>query len=86
MTTALTIRRAAPDDAPAITEHRRLMFEAMGFGSPEERAVMAPAFEDWVRLRLASGEYLGWLAVDEAGFPAAGAGLWVRAGRRSRSM
>jgi GNAT superfamily N-acetyltransferase len=74
----LTIRRATPEDAPAIARHRRLMFEAMGCADVAGLDVMETAFIPWVRDKLHGGEYLGWLAVDRDGLAVAGAGLWVR--------
>ncbi|MBN2305392.1 MAG: GNAT family N-acetyltransferase [Anaerolineae bacterium] len=78
MNEPVTIRRAIPDDAPAIARHRRLMFETMGHTNPALLDTMEAAFVPWVRERLASEIYLGWLAITGAGFAASGAGLWVR--------
>lgn len=74
----LTIRRAVPGDAPAIARHRRLMFMDMGHTDPEKLDVMESACVDWVRIRLASEEYLAWLAVSAEGAAVSGAGLWIQ--------
>jgi GNAT superfamily N-acetyltransferase len=73
-----TIRRATPDDVPALTEQRRLMFETMGHTDPAQLAAMSAAFEGWVRERLARERYLAWLAINADGQAAAGAGLMLR--------
>jgi ribosomal protein S18 acetylase RimI-like enzyme len=78
MSDTLTIRRATPDDAPAIARHRRLMFEAMGFTDPARLDAAETAAVPWITDRIAREEYLGWLAVTADGFAASGAGLWVR--------
>ena len=78
MSDTLTIRRATPDDAPAIARHRRLMFEAMGFTDPARLDVVEAAAVPWIADRITREEYLGWLAVTGDGFAASGAGLWVR--------
>lgn len=78
MSDTCTIRCGTPDDAPIITRHRRLMFEAMGFTDPTQLDTMCRAFEPWVRARIARNEYIAWLVVNEDDFAAAGLGLWVR--------
>ena len=73
----LEIRPAAAGDAPVIVAHRRAMFEEMGGAAAEQLDRMDAAFAPWVAVRLATGEYQGWLAVDAAGGVAGGAGVWV---------
>lgn len=72
-----SIRPATPGDIPVLARHRREMFRAMGYVEESALAAMEAAFAGWVRSRLESGEYLGWLAVDGTGQPVAGAGLWL---------
>lgn len=74
----ILIRRATADDAEAIARHRVRMFEEMQFASGESRTRAGEKFIEWVRPRLASGEYQGWLAVD-GGAIVAGVGLWIHA-------
>lgn len=70
-----TIRRATPDDAPIITEHRHRMY-ADNEWAPEERLLaLDAAFEPWVRARLTDGKYVGLLAEDDEGQVVAGAGI-----------
>ncbi len=77
MSDICTIRRGTPDDAPIITQHRRLMFEAMGFTDPAQLDAMGQAFDPWVRARLASGEYIAWLVVNEDDFAVTGLCLQI---------
>lgn len=72
------IRLATPDDAPAITTLRRLMFEAMGERDAARLDTMAAQFTPWVKDRTLSGEYMTWLMADERGSVVAGASLWLR--------
>ena len=72
----LALRAATVDDAATITAHRRHMFEAMGGYDSAGLDAMDAAFEPWVRARLESGAYRGWLALDGEAI-VAGAGLWV---------
>jgi GNAT superfamily N-acetyltransferase len=72
--TDIQLRRATPDDAAAITLHRRRMFEDMGIRHPGMDAMDA-AFLPWVTERLASGAYEGWLACTPDGEVIGGAGL-----------
>ena len=43
---------------------------------PTTLAAMQERFEPWVRVRLAEGNYRGWIA-EKDGTPVAGAGLWI---------
>jgi GNAT superfamily N-acetyltransferase len=78
MSESFTIRRGTPDDVPVITEHRRLMFEAMGFTDPVQLDTMCAAFIPWVTERLANESYLAWLVLNERIFAVSGLGLWLR--------
>ncbi len=72
----ILIRPATVADAPLITTQRRSMFSDAVSPLPPTLAAMQAAFEPWVRERLATGAYRGWIAED-AGLPIAGAGLWI---------
>ncbi len=74
-----SIRRATVGDAAIITHHRRSMFADMGERDMKKLDAMSASFKDWVTKRLACGEYLGWLVVNEQGAVVAGAGLWLLA-------
>ena len=73
----LTLYRATAADAPIITGHRRKMFEDIGHTDRAALDAMDAGFEQWVREKLASGEYVGWFLMDDAERVIAGAGLWV---------
>jgi GNAT superfamily N-acetyltransferase len=73
----LAIRPATAANAAVIAGQRRAMFHDMGHRDDSALDNMTTAFLPWVRDRLASGEYLSWLAIDAGGAPAAGAGLWL---------
>lgn len=75
MNDTYSIRQATLADVPVIAHHRSSMFADMGT-DPALIAERDAAFRDWVSARLASGEYLGWLAVNPAGEVIAGVGLW----------
>ncbi|MCU0482413.1 MAG: GNAT family N-acetyltransferase [Anaerolineae bacterium] len=72
----ITIRRATIEDTTAIVRHRNLMFGDMGLGTPESRAISDGHFDKWLRPRLISEEYIGWVACDGDEI-VAGLGLWV---------
>jgi ribosomal protein S18 acetylase RimI-like enzyme len=75
----MTIRTAGLDagDIDAISRHRRSMFRDMGHS--DERALdgMIERFRPWLRRKLETGEYLGWLAVVPDSTIVAGLGLWL---------
>ncbi len=71
-----TTRLAIPSDAALIAEHRRHKFEDSGQLAPRTLPELTPNFLAWLTPRLASGEYLGWIAESE-GQPIGGAGLWL---------
>jgi GNAT superfamily N-acetyltransferase len=77
MSAAYTIRRATPADIPIIAAHRRGMFRDMGVTRYLETPGADEAFINWTKPKLDANEYLGWLAVDAEGKPAASAGLWL---------
>jgi GNAT superfamily N-acetyltransferase len=78
MSKPFRFRFATPDDAELITNHRRWMFEDIGGHDPVKLDAMDAAFLIWVRKQLATGEYIGWFALNEIDEPVAGAGLWMR--------
>ena len=67
-----TLRPATPADADIVTAQRGAMFAEMGVENGEAIANFRP----WVRSRLESGYYLGWL-VEYGGQVVAGAGLML---------
>lgn len=54
MDEAWTLRRVGADDAPLVATHGCYR---------EEDAIRCPAYETWVRPRIESGRYVGFLAV-----------------------
>jgi GNAT superfamily N-acetyltransferase len=72
----IIIRLASLDDMPYIIRHRREMFAEMGLGTAQSRAQMDSHFDTWLRPRLETGDYIGWMACD-ADEVIAGAGLWL---------
>jgi N-acetyltransferase len=74
------VRRADVPDATAIARHRARMFQDMGEISRETFDDFLASSEAWTKRALASGEYIGWLAVPrkEPGVVVAGAGVQLR--------
>jgi GNAT superfamily N-acetyltransferase len=60
----IRIRPATPDDAPIIASHRANMFRDMGQLTPEVYDALLAVTERRLREALASGEYVGWLALN----------------------
>jgi GNAT superfamily N-acetyltransferase len=60
----IRIRPAIPDDAPVIASHRANMFRDMGQVTPEVYDALLAVTERRLREALASGEYVGWLALN----------------------
>jgi len=73
----ITLRRATLEDAKTIAGHRRSMFREMGYEDEVALDSMTEKFLPWVKAKLESGDYVGWLAVTESDFVVAGAGLWL---------
>lgn len=60
------IRPATVADAPIIASHRTRMFADMGTLPPELHGDLFEASRQWLETALGTGEYVGWLAADEA--------------------
>lgn len=73
----MQIRRAGPEEAAIVTQHRRAMFHDMGRRDAAALDAMAARFLPWVTERVRTEEYLAWFAVDGDGTVAAGLGLWL---------
>lgn len=73
----IRIRTATLDDAEAIAGHRRGMFFDMGHRNEQDLDAMINAFRPWLREKMASGEYLAWMATGGDGTIVAGLGLWL---------
>jgi len=71
------IRIASADDLDTLVEHRRTMFQDMGYSDVAALDSMAARFRAWLIERLHSGKYLAWLVTAPDGSIAAGAGLWL---------
>jgi GNAT superfamily N-acetyltransferase len=53
------------------------MFRDIGDHDRQKLDAMTEAFKPWLESRMASGDYLGWLAMAADGTVAAGLGLWL---------
>ncbi len=73
----LSIRPATLQDQEVLVEHRRAMFQEMGYRDVAALDAMAAAFGPWLLRKMDEGEYLAWLVVRADGTPAAGLGLWL---------
>ncbi|HWC99182.1 MAG TPA: GNAT family N-acetyltransferase [Candidatus Sulfopaludibacter sp.] len=67
---------ATLDDLDTIVRHRASMFRDMGHRDEAAIHAMTDAFEPWLRRKMAAGEYLAWLVVED-GQTVAGLGLWL---------
>jgi len=68
------LRRATVDDAALISRQRHDMFADMGHTDIE---AATEKFTEWVRPKLANGEYVGWIVSHHNKEVVAGAGLWL---------
>ena len=85
--TEFAIRRATVDDVPTIVQHRRAMFEELGYGAPVLLEKMVETFEAWVSDEVKNGGYVGWLASAEDGTVLGSVGLRIRGwGARSKEL
>jgi GNAT superfamily N-acetyltransferase len=73
----IAIRRAFMEDASTIAAHRRAMFRDMGYHDEAALDSMMARFRPWLEVKMASGDYLAWLAVTADNIVVAGAGLWL---------
>jgi GNAT superfamily N-acetyltransferase len=76
-TEGIALRRATLDDAGTIARHRRLMFRDIGYRDDALLDAMVDRFLPWTKAKMASGDYLAWLAVIPGDIVVAGAGLWL---------
>jgi ribosomal protein S18 acetylase RimI-like enzyme len=53
------------------------MFRDIGYHDEATLESMMEEFLPWVKAKIASGDYLEWLAVSSGDFVVAGAGLWL---------
>ena len=65
----IAIRRAAPDDAALLAQHRARVWREVGDWSDEALAPQIPVWEAWMRAKVADGTYAAWIAEDGAGDP-----------------
>jgi len=72
-----TIRRATNDDLATLVEHRREMFQDMGYEDEAALDAMAARFRSWLLPQMDTCIYLAWLAVAPDHSIAAGTGLWL---------
>jgi ribosomal protein S18 acetylase RimI-like enzyme len=72
-----TIRRASTADLETLVEHRRAMFQNMGYSDQAAMRAMSEKFRVWLLEHMNAGDYLAWLATTPDGAIAAGTGLWL---------
>jgi len=72
-----TIRRASTGDLETLVEHRRDMFQDMGYNDEVALNSMSSKFRVWLLHHMNAGDYHAWLASAPDGSIAAGAGLWL---------
>jgi len=73
----IAIRRATVADIPDLVRLRRMMFESMGFDDPVKLDAGDAAAADYFARAIPSGEFLGWLAVTQAGEAVSTSGLVI---------
>jgi len=66
------IRPAGPDDLPIVLDHRRRMFEGMGYTNPATLDAVNESSAPLLARGLANGSYRGWLAEAESTIVAGG--------------
>jgi GNAT superfamily N-acetyltransferase len=71
------IRPASTVDLETLVEHRRAMFQDMGYSDEAAMRTMSEKFRVWLMEHMNAGDYLAWLVAAEDGTIAAGAGLWL---------
>ena len=72
-----TIRCASTADLETLVEHRRAMFQDMGYNDQAAMRAMSQKFRAWLLEHMNAGDYLAWLASAPDGATAAGTGLWL---------
>ena len=77
MPAGIALRSASIEDARTIAQHRRAMFRDMGYKDDAALDSMTAKFLPWLEAKMASGDYLAWLAVTSGDVVVAGAGLWL---------
>jgi len=71
------IRPAAPADLPIVLDHRRRMFEEMGYTDPAALDAMTEASTPLLSRGLTDGSYRGWIVEADPGGAVAGGGVLV---------
>jgi GNAT superfamily N-acetyltransferase len=71
------IRSATSADAEILVAHRRAMFFEMGYRDEAALDAMLAAFRPWLLARMATAEYLAWVATAADDAIVAGLGLWL---------
>ena len=77
MVDTVRVRLATLDDIPVLVHQRVAMFAEILDPDEQGRPTMAEEFAAWVRERLISREYVGFMAEDANAGVVAGAGLWL---------
>jgi GNAT superfamily N-acetyltransferase len=72
-----TIRRASTADLATLVEHRRAMFQDMGYSDEAAMRSMSERFRVWLLEHMNAGDYIAWVAHAPDGSIAAGTGLWL---------
>jgi GNAT superfamily N-acetyltransferase len=72
-----TLRRATTADLDTLVEHRRAMFQDMGYIDHAAMSSMSTKFRPWLLAHMNAGDYLAWLISAPEGAIAAGTGLWL---------
>lgn len=73
------IRRATPEDAALLAEHRARVWREVGDWDAELLAPQIPVWTEWMRSALADGSYVAWIAERDGEPVASGAILVHRA-------
>jgi ribosomal protein S18 acetylase RimI-like enzyme len=75
-----TLRKAGDHDIAALAHHRAAMFRDMGQLAPHQVEALKEATTSYLRVAIARGEYLAWIAEDMTVPPATvgGAGVQLR--------
>src|SRR5579883_1091400 len=72
-----TLRRSTTADLDTLVEHRRAMFQDMGYTDQETMGAMAAKFRPWLLAHMNAGDYLAWVITAPHDFIAASSGLWL---------